>query len=82
MTRILEFIFGAAAAMIAIPVIKEVLTNMDLASVPNIQEHEIAMWGLLPLLLLITIIIVGLGSVYLNTKKDDKEKNHKIDYRR
>lgn len=60
MTRLFAFILCLLAALTILPVLKEVISSVNLQNLPGIKPEEIAIWKLMPLLLLIIVFVVSL----------------------
>jgi len=76
MIRLLAAVGMLLFALIAISAISEVYReNMIpfMESMPNVQDYEIALWTLIPVLLLISVIVVSIISLLIGGRRKGDE---------
>jgi len=74
MGRIISFIGCILYALIAIPIIKYIIDEVDLENVEGITDVELSLWQIMPLALLVSLFIVSLATLVISFKK--REERH------
>jgi len=73
MFKLIAFIGCIFLTLIAVPVVKAVIEGVDLASVEGITGVELAVWGIIPIALLIELVIICLASLIRKSgRKEEK----------
>jgi len=72
MGRIISFIGCILCALIAIPIVKEIIDEMDLENVEGITDVELSLWQIMPLALLVSLFIVSLATLVISFKKREE----------
>jgi len=74
MGRIISFIGCILYALIAIPIVKDIIDEVDLENVEGITDVELSLWQIMPLALLVSLFIVSLATLVISFKK--REERH------